>query len=84
MNRFKLIVEESKEQATVYLFAHRDQKRTQYLKSILQKGKTIDAEVIIVQDPEYGGERNIVMITKIITIGDPVGKAKQPKLPLTA
>jgi len=83
MNRFKITLQENKDIATVYLFSSRNKKRTTHLKGLLKIGNLLTAELTIIQDPEYGGERNVAMVTKIIDSKNPSISYHQPSL-LTA
>ena len=64
--------------AVVYLYSRRKATSTKRLKSLLKVGNRLSAELTIILDPESGGERNVAMITKIISSASP------STLPLTA
>ena len=81
MNCFKVTlkdVDDKGQIAIVYLFSHRDSTRTKRLMALLKKGNRLSAELTIILDPESGGERNVAMITRIISSIPPT------PLPLTA
>ena len=78
MNRFKVTIKDKNDIAVVYLYSRRNASKTKYLNSLLKVGNRLSAELTIIQDPESGGERNVAMITKIISSASP------STLPLTA
>jgi len=78
MNCFKVTIKDRNDIAVVYLYSRRNATSTKRLKSLLKVGNRLSAELTIILDPESGGERNVAMITKIISSASP------STLPLTA
>ena len=78
MSCFKVTIKDRNDIAVVYLYSRRNATSTKRLKSLLKVGNRLSAELTIVLDPESGGERNVAMITKIISSASP------STLPLTA